>query len=259
MFTLYAMVDLGEWSKELNLKKVLAVVLGLFLIGERTVIAADVLRLLTEEKVPLNYLDAETRTIKGIGHDIVVEMMQLAEVQHSVSLMPWKRAYRETLMNPGTCLYSMNRTPAREELFEWVGPLFESRWAFFRRPGSSLLVKSLDDLQGLVVVGKESDASVVSLRQARPDLRIVTTQTEPMAVKLLFRQRADIWLTGVIVARSSAEEAKMPTPELAFFWHPTSVWMGCAKGTDQGLLDTLHKVSKDLGPVQKAVLSRYDF
>lgn len=78
----------------------------------------------TEDLPPYNFLKegevvgSSTQLLKELlartGHDID---------QETIKLVPWARGYHEVKNNKNTIIYSMVRTPERENLFKWVGPI----------------------------------------------------------------------------------------------------------------------------------------
>ena len=82
----------------------------------------------------------------GINIEAVEKICELANINCKFKLLPWNRAYRNTLEEPNTGLVSTSRKPARESLFKWIGPLASSKTCFFKR-------KERDD----IIIKKEQD------------------------------------------------------------------------------------------------------
>ena len=75
----------------------------------------------TEQLPPLNYQDGAQLT--GFATDLLRMVAHDADLSLSIELQPWARAYRTVLDTPDTVIFSMTRTPEREPLFLWVGPI----------------------------------------------------------------------------------------------------------------------------------------
>ncbi|MCC5825928.1 transporter substrate-binding domain-containing protein [Alkalimonas sp.] len=91
-----------------------------------------VLQLLTEHSPPGEYLDDEGQ-LAGVTYELLKNLAeQLNEPVH-FELMPWARAFTKARSQPLTALFETTRTPAREPLFQWVGPLKIHRIAFYAR------------------------------------------------------------------------------------------------------------------------------
>ncbi|MFZ6724859.1 substrate-binding periplasmic protein [Undibacterium sp. MH2W] len=82
---------------------------------------ATELTVVTENLPPLNY--EINGVVTGYATEVIQAVLKKANIQTTISLMPWARAYQTTLTQPNTLLYSTTRTPEREELFEWIGPI----------------------------------------------------------------------------------------------------------------------------------------
>jgi len=101
------------------------------------------LHLLTEEFPPINYLDQGK--VKGLSVDVVNEIQRRLGRKDPIELMPWTRAYREIQTSQRTALFAMARTPAREALFKWVGPIMISYAALYAPARGGIRLHSLDE------------------------------------------------------------------------------------------------------------------
>ena len=88
------------------------------------------LTIYTEEFPPYNY--SEHGVIRGINIDILKLACTNANIQCAFEIYPWKRAMFLTLKDPNSGLVSTSRTPSRENMFKWVGPLVSSTACLFK-------------------------------------------------------------------------------------------------------------------------------
>lgn len=214
------------------------------------------LRLVTEENPPLNFKNPETGKLDGSAHEIVMAIMRDTGVSFTTDILPTHRGYRAAVETAHTCFYGLNRTPAREDLFEWVGPLMEGGWAFFGYDNVPAM-QSLADLNDLIVVARGGSAATVALQGARPDVRLVTVKSHRAALRMLERGRAHLWLTGVMMARQGAGEKNYRKPEMKLMWRKSVLYMGCGRGTDRALIVRLNEANRALGDRRQAVLDRF--
>ena len=217
---------------------------------------APTLRLLTEENPPYNFRDTGTGTIRGSAVEIVGALMEGAGVKYSLTLLPWNRAFREVQESAGTCLFVVNRTPEREGLFEWVGPLITGGWALYRRPGSGIMLDSLADLEGQTVVGKMGSAGAATL-EAETGLTITRATSDEQAARMLYHGRAHFWISGVVDAPAAARAIGMPPPELALLWKPADLSLACGPGTDPALIAKLNAVNRTLDDLRKRAIAHH--
>lgn len=80
-------------------------------------------QVVTEEWAPYNY--QENNQLKGMTTEVVRAIMALTGDDFEVMLLPSMRASHILKSRPKTIMYSMFRTPAREPLYKWVGPIVE--------------------------------------------------------------------------------------------------------------------------------------
>ncbi|SDD93715.1 polar amino acid transport system substrate-binding protein [Kordiimonas lacus] len=218
--------------------------------------AETTLHLLTEENHPYSYTDTSSGEVTGTGVGIVREIMAQSGVSYSIQSLPWQRAYRRAQSNANTCVFITNRTPAREPLFQWVGPLLEGGWAVFKRPDSTAMIDTPKDLQRYTVVGKSGSASVDDIEE-QAGIKVTRTVNDETAAKMLFHGRADFWVSGVIDAPLAAKAANLPAPALALLWKKADLSMACSKATDPDLIARLNAINSSLDALRKSILARH--
>jgi len=105
------------------------------------------LTLTTEEYPPFNMTDAQSGQPLGIAVDKAIEMMRRANEPFTITSYPWARAYQMALKSDDTCVFSTSRTPEREALFTWIGPLARSDWAIFANVSDVRRPKRLEEVR----------------------------------------------------------------------------------------------------------------
>lgn len=106
------------------------------------------LQYLTEAYPPYNYSDDSI--LRGIAVDLLViaTLDSAHPVKRSqIRLQPWPRAYRTVLTKPNTALFSTTRTPEREKLFKWAGPIATTRVVLLARKQDGIRIHGPDDLK----------------------------------------------------------------------------------------------------------------
>ncbi|MEE4743620.1 transporter substrate-binding domain-containing protein [Pseudomonas alliivorans] len=84
---------------------------------------ADHYQVVTEQWPPYNY--SENGQITGMTTEIVRAIMKVTGHDLTIVLAPSMRASLILKMRPRTIMYSMFRTPEREHVYKWVGPILE--------------------------------------------------------------------------------------------------------------------------------------
>lgn len=104
-------------------------------------------QLMTEEYPPISYV--KDGKPAGIVTDMVRKIAARLDVPDNIRLTSWKNAYNMALLHPNVVLFSAERTPQRENLFHWVGPVGKNRSILYAKKGSNINVKSLEDAKNI--------------------------------------------------------------------------------------------------------------
>ncbi|GGY46955.1 amino acid ABC transporter substrate-binding protein [Bacterioplanes sanyensis] len=148
---------------------------------------------LTESYPPYNMY--EGNQLRGIAVDLLVTAMerQGANVQRSdIKLQPWPRAYRAALDGPGVVLFSTTRTEEREPLFQWVGPIADTRIVLLARKDKNLTVG--EDLSNLVVgVIRDDIGEQMARERGAKDSNIRYVPNAESLARMLDKGRIDVW------------------------------------------------------------------
>nr|WP_315848987.1 transporter substrate-binding domain-containing protein [uncultured Rhodoferax sp.] len=105
-----------------------------------------VLQALTESLPPLNY--EQDGKITGFASELLDLMVADAGISLQKQLLPWVRAYDRATKPGDTVLYSLVRTPEREPLFRWVGPIGPRRILLYKwADRTDIQPKTLDDVR----------------------------------------------------------------------------------------------------------------
>jgi len=84
------------------------------------------LQIMTEELAPFQFLDSDN-TPTGVMVEVVQAIIDEANVPASIEVIGWTRAYRKTLKENNTLIFSIMRTPEREKMFNWIVKLYKNR------------------------------------------------------------------------------------------------------------------------------------
>lgn len=87
------------------------------------------LQVVSEELPPYNMtLDGK---VSGFSTEVVQAVLRDMGLEPRVQMMPWARAYDLAMHGENVMIYSIARTPDREALFQWAGPIAPTRWFLF--------------------------------------------------------------------------------------------------------------------------------
>lgn len=206
-----------------------------------------VLTLLTEENAPYNFRDPKTGMLDGSGVILVRELMKQAGISYSIKILPWRRAYRQAMSTANTCVFVTNKTPNREALFQWIGPVTESKggWVFYKRPDSDITIKSIEEAAKYVVVGLSGGAPLAEFEKLT-GAEVLASPSGKGAVQLLYFGRADLWLAGAEDGPYTAHLAGLPNPVQALRWHNYGLYLACQKDLNPALVERLNQINASL-------------
>jgi polar amino acid transport system substrate-binding protein len=215
------------------------------------------LYLTTEAAAPHSML--EGKRVVGIGADTVREIMGRAHIEHTIELLPWKRAYTAALERNDTCVFSTTRTPEREALFKWIGPIGEADWVLMARADRNLHLDSLEDARPYRIGTYNGDARDQYLRARR--FNVDPAPNDLINPRKLMANRIDFWAASI--RRGSATLSRMGyadkiVPVLVF--NRIRVYLACNPGVPEALTTRMEAALESMerdGTMQR-ILHRYD-
>lgn len=150
------------------------------------------LRVIAEDFPPYNYVD-ESGAVVGQSTEIVRSIMSKLGENISIEVMPWDQAYQLVQKEPGIALYSTARTPDRENMFLWVGPMMSYEKYLYARKGSGIKINSLADVRDVKAIAgvKNEGGSQLLVDQGAV---FIYAATGYEALKKLVDGSADLWL-----------------------------------------------------------------
>ncbi len=113
-----------------------------------TVIFAQPLAIWVENYPPFGYSNPKTWEIEGLSTDIARAIVKDAGIQiSSFKIAPWARAFLIAKEEANVLLSGgVVRTPEREELFHWIGPVADRNIYLFKlKSRTDIILKSIED------------------------------------------------------------------------------------------------------------------
>ncbi|HEY0663033.1 MAG TPA: transporter substrate-binding domain-containing protein, partial [Thiobacillaceae bacterium] len=114
-------------------------------------VAPGIFQLVTEEYPPVTFMQGGRPS--GFVTDIVREIAARQGMPDNIRLTSWKNAYNMALLHPKVVLFSAERTPEREHLFQWVGPVGRNRAILYARRGAGVRIDSLEEAKKVSAIG----------------------------------------------------------------------------------------------------------
>lgn len=201
-------------------------------------LVADSLTLTTESYPPFNF-ETESGELDGISIRVMDALLDVAQVDAEIRLLPWSRAYAEAESDPGTCVFSTTRTSEREDLFTWVGPLVENQWHAFVLADAEVNAESLEDLDLYRVGGYRDDA--VALYVEAQGIPVDTAPNDRLNARKLAASRIDVWVSGEHLAPWYARQEGIGELRSLFAFNDTVMSLACHPDTERAPLDRMQE------------------
>ncbi|VXC57276.1 Peptide ABC transporter ATP-binding protein [Pseudomonas sp. 8Z] len=118
--------------------------LALLCLISGALVRAEPYQVVTEEWAPYNY--QVNGQLTGMATDIVRAIMALTGDAFEIALVPSMRASYAVQNHSRTIMYSMFRTPERESLYKWVGPIAQESIHPYQLAAVARPITSLEQL-----------------------------------------------------------------------------------------------------------------
>ena len=184
-------------------------------------VAAGELQLLADENPPLSFTDG--MQAKGLAVDVVREIQRRVGDDTLIEFQPWARGYRTVSTQANVGLFAMARTPERETLFQWLGPVSASKASFYGKRGSGLRINNLDDAKAVerIMVVRDFYTHRLLERLGFTNLELVP-KPETM-VKMALNDRAPLMFTSSATLPDMLEKAGANPGDLELVYTVTSI------------------------------------
>lgn len=164
------------------------------------------LRIVTEVYPPYNFVDKD-KNVTGQSTEIVQAILQKLGIKTSIEAMPLADGLNLTQKGPEVAMFSINRTPQREELFKWVGPIGHYKQAFFIKKGSTIELNRLEDAKKVGKIGVYRGDAGNQFLTAQGFTNLDESQTDVEALKKLIDNKVQLWLGNTEGLALTAKEA----------------------------------------------------
>ncbi|WP_417789386.1 substrate-binding periplasmic protein [Terasakiella pusilla] len=174
------------------LKFILATVVALHLGGTWTAKAdTDLSRVqvITSFYAPYSY--SEDGNTQGLAVNQVRRLLAELNYFPTIKIYPWARAYTTALNASNTALFSIARTPEREEMFHWIGEIIGFNVLLYRHKNrDDIQVNSLSDLKKYKVGALSKDVKGQYLNTQ--GIATIDINNEETGIKMLQTNRIDL-------------------------------------------------------------------
>lgn len=113
------------------------------------------MQILTEEYPPISFAIGDS--ISGYATDVVRALQEKIGSKDQIVLGNWTQLYSKALREKNVVLFSMEQTPQRKDLFNWIGPLGEHTSSFYVRADSPITLPNPESAKELKSIATTSD------------------------------------------------------------------------------------------------------
>lgn len=201
------------------------------------------LLLLTEEVFPYSTVDSNG-TPGGTSVSVVQEMVRRSGCSARIEVHPWNTSYTKALHTPGAALFPTARTPEREPLFLWTGPIGTFEYVLYARSDSGIRLESLEAARtaGTIAVVEGDARHTFLLENHFTDVRTYPTDAECM--RALENQSVSLWIgssaaaPGIMAEAGVAEGTVVPVYTL----HRVDLYLAFQNTTSPGTVRRFQEI-----------------
>ncbi len=214
---------------------------------------------MTENFPPLNFINEGK--LRGPSVEIAQSIMKTIGLKDDIKLYPWARGYMLAQKKANAVLFSMVRSPEREGLFKWVGPIAKKKAVFFTKKGSHIVITELNDAKKVKNIGVQIEYIYEQDLIEKGFKNIDRVAEDRFNVKKLVKGRIQLWYTDYYGGTELAKKEKLGDRiEPVFTVKKTYLYIAFNKitpdSTVQQWQNALDKLKKD-GTVNK-IFERYN-
>lgn len=134
----------------------------------------------TEEYPPFNFHDNGTPS--GLMIDLISAISKKAGEEidpDSFIFLSWNEAYHKAITDPDTVIFAIAKTPERENLFKWVGPVLTYNISLYSKRSNNITISSPYDLTNYKIGAVTDDVAIDNLVQAGLKKEDIITVSDP--------------------------------------------------------------------------------
>ncbi len=165
-------------------------------------------QIITEDWIPYQF--EKNGNLEGIAVDLLVLLLKRVGSRQSrkdIKMYPWARGYDILQSRENTILFSTTRTPERENVFKWVGPIFKNSTFLIGKKSKDIKIKTNKDLGKYEIGTIIDDASELYMVRLGLPLKQLQRNTSSINnLKKMNIDRIDLIVSGWYALKHDAEK-----------------------------------------------------
>ncbi len=166
--------------------------------------ATENLRVVTEHLPPYQIVK-NNKLIGGTSYFIMAEVFKRAGFKVKFEVLPWARAYHIALNEENVIIFSMTRSPEREDKFNWIGELRNLKYSFYALKSTTKnFISNIEQAKKYKMVAVRGSFEAESLLKLGfvQGQNLTLTRGYLEAWEMLLKGRADMTYANAIIGES---------------------------------------------------------
>lgn len=195
---------------------------------------------------------AANNEVAGAGADLVREVMLRANLPHTISILPWARAYAMAENQADVLIINLGRNADRENKFKWVGEIIPVEYRMVKlKSRKDIQIKSLDDARNLQIGVQNQDiCHRYLLSKQFPASSLQVTSGYEQAFTKLLLERVDLVPRSNVGIRDFCEKSPQDCDKIETAYRlddvNTSLYMAFSKQTSDEVVARARKAYEQI-------------
>ncbi|WP_404343409.1 substrate-binding periplasmic protein [Pseudoalteromonas mariniglutinosa] len=153
--------------------------------------------------------------VAGHSTELVKAIFKQANLTANIALYPWARAFDMATKKPNTFIYSMARTPAREDDFHWIGAIAYFQLGFVKLAHrTDIRIDNTDDAKQYKIAVQRND--LAALKFTDRGYGLVFTTDISKSYQLLLAGKVDLVIDDPMYIDAMAEQLALDSDTFVF-------------------------------------------
>lgn len=196
----------------------------------------DELKILTEDYPPLSFMaDGE---ISGYGTDVVNAIQDELGMSNPIQLLSWEEAYNTALNEANVVIFTIDKTPEREEKFHFIGPLGSNVASFYTYSDNELQIEDLEAAKAVPTIATTTNWFTEQYLQERGFENLKSMNDPLQTLRSLKNKEADLAVFTDVTLPELLREAEIDRDELQPVMQllTTDYYIAISKSTPQSIV-----------------------
>ncbi len=188
----------------LKIVGIVALTISAFSVLAESTISTDI-KVVTEYLEPYQVKNSDG-SLGGYSTEVIHALFKELNITADIHVMPWARAYEVAKQQKNVLIYSIAHTPARDEIFQWIGSLTEERLYFWGL--KTKFEQTIDDIEQLkdYKVAASRYSNVAQYLIDNKFYNIYQLIKEDQNMLMLYNNRVDLIVATELTVRQRAQK-----------------------------------------------------